>query len=158
MTLARLGDPLLAQLEAAPYAATIAGRDAMFPDGRHVTIRTRSVPGLGEDVVDVLERFGGRMPTPMSGITLHHFDGAATRIAPADTAFVLRKPHLMAEIIGVWPPADTGEHIHGWADEVSVALTGQAFPGGYANLPGPEASPDYAHSGGFYNEQGSVPW
>jgi FAD/FMN-containing dehydrogenase len=140
MTLARLGDPLLAQLDAASYAATIAGRDAMFPDGRNVTIRTRSVPGLGEDVIDVVERFGGRLPTPMSGITLHHFHGAATRIAPADTAFVLRRPHLMAEVIGVWPAADTGEHVHSWADEASVALAGPAFPGGYANLLGPDAT------------------
>ncbi|MET7990761.1 FAD-binding oxidoreductase [Amycolatopsis sp. NPDC005232] len=140
MTLARLGDPLIAQLDAAPYAATIAGRDAMFPDGRHVTIRTRSVPELSEDVIDVIDRFGGQLPTPMSGITLHHFHGSAARIAPGDTAFVLRRPHLMTEIIGIWPAEETGEHVHSWADAASVALAGQAFPGGYANLLGPEAT------------------
>jgi FAD/FMN-containing dehydrogenase len=43
LALGRLGDPLLAQLDAASYAATVAGRDAMFPDGRHVTIRTRDL-------------------------------------------------------------------------------------------------------------------
>ncbi len=148
MTLARLGDPLLAQLDAAPYAATIAGRDAMFPNGRHVTLRTRSVPELSEDVVEVVERFGGRLPTPMSGITLHHFHGAATGISPADTAFALRRPHLMAEIIGIRLPEDTGEHVHDWADAASAALTGPAFPGGYANLLGPEATDQIAHAYG----------
>ena len=145
MTLARLGDPLLAQLDAESYATTIAGRDAMFPDGRHVTIRTRSVPELGEGIVDVVERFGGRLPTPLSGITLHHFHGAATRIAPADSAFVLRTPHLMAEIIGVWPAGGSGEHVHSWADAASAALAGQAFPGGYANLLGPDATDQIPH-------------
>jgi FAD/FMN-containing dehydrogenase len=145
MPLTRLGTPLLAQLDAASYAATIAGRDAMFPDGRHVTLRTRSVPGLGEDVIEIVERFGGRLPTPLSGITLHHFHGAATTIAPTDTAFALRRPHLMAEIIGIRPPEESGEHVHSWADAASVALAEHAFPGGYANLLGPEATDQIPH-------------
>ena len=149
LTLARLGDPLLAELAAAPYAATIAARSAMFPDGRHVTLRTRSVPALGEDVIDVIERFGGRLPTPLSAITLHHFHGAAARIAPADTAFALREPHLMAEIIGIRRAEESGEHVQSWADAASAALAGHAFPGGYANLLGPEAVDQipYVHGG-----------
>ncbi|WP_431926525.1 FAD-binding oxidoreductase [Amycolatopsis tucumanensis] len=145
MALTRLGDPLLTQLEAAPYAAAIAARDAMFPDGRHVTIRTRSVPGLTDDVIGVVERFGGRLPTPMSGLTLHHFHGAAARVSTTDTAFALRRPHLMAEIIGIHPAQDSGEHVVRWADAASAGLAGQAFPGGYANLLGPEATSQIPH-------------
>ncbi|WP_431879650.1 FAD-binding oxidoreductase, partial [Amycolatopsis sacchari] len=142
--LTRLGDPLLAQLEAAPYAAAIAGRDAMFPDGRYVTIRTRSVPGLVDDVIDVVERFGGRLPTPLSGMTLHHFHGAAAEVATADTAFALRRPHLMAEILGIREAGEPGEPVDSWADAASAALAGSAFPGGYANLLGPEAADQLA--------------
>lgn len=147
MALARLGDPLLAQLGAASHAATIAGRDAMFPDGRHVTIRTRSVPDLGEGVIEAVERFGGRLPTPMSGLTLHHFHGAATRIAPADSAFARREPHLMTEIIGI-KAADGVEHVDEWADAASDALAEHALPGGYANLLGPAATDQIAHAHG----------
>jgi hypothetical protein len=140
MALSRLGDPVFAELGAVPYAATVAGRDAMFPDGRHVTLRTRSVPGLSSEVIDVVDRFGGELPTPMSGISLHHFHGAAARIAPADTAFVLRRNHLMAETIAVWPAGDAGDKARHWADEASAALARHAFSGGYANLLGPEAT------------------
>ncbi|MGW5722559.1 FAD-binding oxidoreductase [Amycolatopsis sp. NPDC003865] len=143
--LTRLGDPLLAQLDTVPHATAIAGRDAMFPDGRHVTVRTRSVPGLDEDVIDVVERFGGRLPTPLSGISLHHFHGAAARVGAADTAFGLRRPHLMAEILGIGPAQDTGEHVGGWADAASVALAEHAFPGGYATLLGPDATDQIPH-------------
>ncbi|RSD25049.1 FAD-binding oxidoreductase [Amycolatopsis eburnea] len=139
MALTRLGDPLLAQLDTVPHATALAGRDAMFPDGRHVTIRTRSVPALDEAVADVVERFGGRLPTPQSGISLHHFHGAAARVAAADTAFSLRRPHLMAEILGI------GEDTGGWADAASAALAEHAFPGGYANLLGPDATDQIPH-------------
>lgn len=145
MALGRLGDPLLVQLDAVPYAATVAGRDAMFPDGRNVTIRTRSVPELTDDVIDIIDRFGAGLPTPASGISLHHFHGAAARIAPAETAFVLRRPHLMAETIGVWPAEETGTNVHRWVDEASLALAQHAFPGGYANLLGPDAADQIPH-------------
>ncbi|MFD4640169.1 FAD-binding oxidoreductase [Lentzea sp. NPDC058436] len=145
MALGRLGDPLLVQLGPETVAAATAGRDALFPAGRHVTIRTRSVPGLGEGVAGVVERFGGALPTPFSGISLHHFHGAAARVSPGDTAFALRRPHLMTEVIGIWQPSDSGEHVHGWADAASEALAGHAFPGGYANLLGPDAADQIPH-------------
>jgi len=143
--LTRLGDPLLSRLEAAPYAAAIAGRDAMFPDGKHVTIRTRSVPALDDDVIGVVERFGGKLPTPMSGIILHHFHGAATRVGTTDTAFALRRPHLMAEILGIRQPPGSAGLLGEWADAASSALAGHAFPGGYANLLGPDAIDQIPH-------------
>ena len=145
MALSRLGDPLLAQLGPETCAAATAGRDALFPAGRHVTITTRSVPGLSEDVAGVVERFGGALPTPLSGISLHHFHGAAARVSPADTAFVLRRPHLMGEVIGIWQAEETGEHVRGWAEAASQELAAHAFAGGYANLLGPDAADQILH-------------
>ncbi|GAA1712893.1 FAD-dependent oxidoreductase [Kribbella yunnanensis] len=148
MALGRLGDPLFLQLDAVPYAATVAGRDAMFPDGRHVVIRTRSVPELTDDVIAIVDRFGGELPTPLSGLSLHHFHGAAARVAPADTAFVLRSPHLMTETIGVWAAGEDGGNAHRWAEATSEALAEQALPGGYVNLLGPDAIDQIPHAYG----------
>jgi hypothetical protein len=76
--------------------------------------------------------------SPYSAIALHHFHGAATRVGIGETAFGLRDPHLLAEIIAVWAPgADPAPH-RAWAERTSAALAPHALPGGYPNLLAPE--------------------
>jgi FAD/FMN-containing dehydrogenase len=143
--LTRLGTPVMAQLGTVSYAATITERDTMFPNGRCVSVRTRSVPGHTPGVTAVLLRQGHAMTSPLSAISLHHFHGAATRVPATGTAFALREPHLMTEIIAVWTSnTDGGEH-RAWADATSAALAPHAFPGGYANLMGPDAVDQIPH-------------
>ncbi|PZG21689.1 FAD-binding oxidoreductase [Spongiactinospora gelatinilytica] len=147
--LTRLGDPLMAQLEAVSLAGLLAQRDQMFPAGRHVVIRTRSVPELTAPIADVITEYGGALTSPLSALGLHHFHGAATRVPVSDTAFPIREPHLMAEIIAVWPAEDTGGERHrAWARSTSGALAPHALPGGYVNLLGPDEEEQIAHAYG----------
>ncbi|RBQ15004.1 FAD-binding oxidoreductase [Spongiactinospora rosea] len=134
-SLTRLGDPLVTQLEAVSLATLVAQRDQMFPAGRNVVIRTRSVSGLTAPVADVFTESGGALPSPLSALSLHHFHGAAARVPVADTAFAAREPHLMAEIIAIWPPEDNdGERHRAWARSASDALAPHALPGGYVSF------------------------
>ncbi|MFD2470561.1 FAD-binding oxidoreductase [Amycolatopsis silviterrae] len=140
--LARLGTPLASQIAPVPsYAAEIAGRDAMFPVGRSVTIRTRSLAAFTPAVVEVLAAQAKTRTSPMSGLSIHHFHGRAARVAAADTPFPLREDHLMVEILGLGEGTDD----RAWADATSAALAPHALPGGYANLLGtdvPEQAAD----------------
>ncbi|MDF5754669.1 FAD-binding oxidoreductase [Spongiactinospora sp. TRM90649] len=147
IALTRLGTPLMTQLDVTPMAAVLAGRDQMFPAGRHVVIRTRSVPGLTAPVTDVLTAHGGALTSPMSALGLHHFHGAAARVPVADTAFGLREPHLMAEIIAIWPDGNDEPH-RSWARDASAALAPHALPGGYVNLLGPDTADQIPHAYG----------
>ncbi|MFE7117311.1 FAD-binding oxidoreductase, partial [Streptomyces sp. NPDC057654] len=155
--LTRLGTPAVAQLAAVNHAAAVAERDAMFPAGRGVSIRTRSVPDLAPDVIEVLIAGGEALTSPMSAVSVHHFHGAASRVAPTETAFIRREPHQMAEIVAIWPtasdaaaasggadPADGARH-RAWAETMSRELAPYAFPGGYQNLVGPEATDQHPH-------------
>ncbi|GAA0919368.1 MULTISPECIES: FAD-dependent oxidoreductase [Streptomyces violaceusniger group] len=138
--LTRLGTAAVAEFETGSFAAAIAARDTMFPDGRYVTIRTRSLPRHTPEVVDALVQGAKAMTSPLSAFSLHHFHGAASRVPWSETAFALRKPHMMAEVIAVWTPEkDSGRHAV-WADAASAALEPHAFAGGYANVLGPEAT------------------
>ncbi|WP_409464265.1 FAD-binding oxidoreductase [Amycolatopsis sp. GA6-003] len=133
--LARLGTPLAAQIETvSSYAAEIARRDAMFPGGRSVTIRTRSVPAFTPEVVSVLTAQAEARTSPLSGLSIHHFHGAAARISAAETAFPLREDHLLVEVLGMGEGIDD----RAWADATSAALAPYALPGAYANLLGPD--------------------
>ncbi|WP_037360789.1 FAD-dependent oxidoreductase [Amycolatopsis orientalis] len=131
--LARLGTPLASQIETVPsYAAEIARRDAMFPDGRSVTIRTRSLPALTAEIGSVLASAAEARTSPLSGLSIHHFHGAASRVPVTDTPFPLREDHLMVEVLGL----GDGNDDRAWADATAAALDRYALPGAYANLLG----------------------
>ncbi|MBB1151659.1 FAD-dependent oxidoreductase [Amycolatopsis dendrobii] len=133
--LARLGPPLASQIETvSSYAAEIARRDAMFPDGRSVTIRTRSLRSFTPEAVPVLASAAAARTSPLSGLSIHHFHGLASRVPVAETAFPLREDHLMVEILGL----GEGNDDRAWADAASAALAPHASPTAYANLLGPD--------------------
>jgi hypothetical protein len=55
------------------------------------------------------------------------------------TAFGLREPHFVVQIMATWLPDDGDGVAHrAWADSVSETLAPHALPGGYANLLGPD--------------------
>jgi len=135
--LSRLGTPLMAAVGAVSPAAILAQRDAMFPRGRHVAAGTRWLPGLPAPARDVLIEQGTALTSPFSAITLHHLHGAAARVPGPDTAFGLRTPHLMSEVLAIWPAGEPGDRHRQWAARTSAALAPYARPGGYPNMLGP---------------------
>ncbi|SFQ03306.1 FAD-binding oxidoreductase [Amycolatopsis rubida] len=133
--LARVGHPLASQIETvSSYAAEIARRDAMFPSGRSVAIRTRSLPSFTPEAVSVLASAAETRTSPLSGLSIHHFHGSAARVSATATAFPLREDHLMVEILGL----GEGNDDRAWAETTSAALVPHALPGAYANLLGPD--------------------
>jgi hypothetical protein len=74
--------------------------------------------------------------SPFSILLFDHFHGAASRVAVSETAFGLRRDHLMIEIIAAWEPQSAAEerkHVQ-WAQKGSHALAPYALRGGYVNL------------------------
>ncbi|RDI44729.1 FAD-binding oxidoreductase [Nocardia mexicana] len=144
-----LASPLLAQFGPATLADMLAGMDAMFPFGRHVQIRTRTVAGLTPATRSAVAAAGTALTSPLSAVSLHTLHGAATRIPVADTAFGYRTAHLTVEIIAIWEADDPAAAKHrSWAGEVSRALAPDALPGGYVNLLGPDDTEQIASAYG----------
>ena len=106
-------------------------------DGRHYELRTRTVRSLGDDVIETLLRAGESRTSAFSGIAIHHFHGAATRVPLGDTAFGIRSDHIVVEIVAAWDPADDGRRHRDWADTVYSELGPHSLDGGYPNLIGP---------------------
>nr|BFF21650.1 hypothetical protein GCM10025730_51710 [Promicromonospora thailandica] len=150
--LARLGSvgtPLVSQVGPTTLPQMLAGIDAQFPVGRHVAIRTRSVPSLTADVGEALVAAGETLTSPLSAVSVHSLHGAAAQVPVTETAFGLRDPHLMVEVIATWEPGDVRAPEHtAWADDVVRALEPAALPGGYPNLLGPDATDQIAHAYG----------
>ena len=132
-----LGTPQLAQLGPMTYSNMLAVFDAWADatDGCHWETRTRSLPALTPDVIDVIIRAVADRTSPYSMVNWHHFHGAATRIPAEKISFGLRQEHFMVEIIASWKPYGSNAAAHRqWAQDLWEALAPFALPGGYANF------------------------
>jgi FAD/FMN-containing dehydrogenase len=122
-----------AQVGPANYADLHAQFDAGVPDDDHWEIRTRSLPALTDGAIDAM--IAAKARAPQCWVGLHHFHGAATRVAPDSAAFGLRREHFMVEIIAhVQPDGDDGASHRRWAQDLRQSLAPFALPGGYANF------------------------
>lgn len=143
-----LSTPLVVGVAPTSYVGLLGQFDSFVVDGRHYAARTRNVSRFTPAVITALCEAGQRQTSTHSGIVVHHFHGAATRVPLASTAFGLRTPHRMIEIIAAWEPDDDAAVHVGWADRLDSELAPHALPGGYPNMLGPDAPEQTAHAYG----------
>ncbi|WP_210768282.1 FAD-binding oxidoreductase [Cellulomonas humilata] len=138
--LLRLGTQVGGGVGPLPYPELIRMFEAGARPGQHYALGTRWLPTLTDDAIEVLAEAALSSPSPSSLLALHHFHGAATRVAPGATAFALRREHLLAEVIAAWQPGAPAEPHRAWVQRVADALAPGALPGGYPNILGPRDS------------------
>ena len=146
--LSQLGTPLSSQVARRSYADMLSFFDAQTVTGRHYALRTRTVPSYTPEVIAALIDAGESQSSVLSGVFIHHFHGAATRAAVDSTAFGIRAPHFVVEIMAAWEPGDDQTPHRAWAEGVSTKMATHALPGGYANLLGPSDHDQIAHAYG----------
>jgi hypothetical protein len=147
-----LGTPLVSQVARVPYGDLLKQFDPFVLNGQHYAARTRSVERVTPAVTAELIAAGEDRTSPLSGIFIHHFHGAAARVPLEETAFGLRRDHRMIEIVAQWDPGDGTAH-RAWTDQVSSALAPFALPGGYPNMLGPDDRAQIAKAYGSNTER-----
>ncbi|WP_328473606.1 FAD-binding oxidoreductase [Actinoplanes sp. NBC_00393] len=133
-----LGHPIVDQVVPMPYLGALAMFDGNVSAENHYLLRSRWFPEMSPAAAQALIAGADTLPSPYSALIINRFHGAAARVDPDATAFALRTPHQVAEVIAVWPPGETPDRPRAWADSVVAALDPVALPGGYPNLLGPE--------------------
>jgi FAD/FMN-containing dehydrogenase len=131
-----LGTAQLAQVGPMTYSDMLALYDASLDavGSCHWEMRTRSLPALLPDAIDVITRAVAGRTSPYSRVNWHHLHGAATRIAAEATPFGLRRQHFMLEIVAGWKPDVSNRAAHRqWANDLWESLAPYALPGGYPN-------------------------
>ncbi|WGF89137.1 FAD-binding oxidoreductase [Marinivivus vitaminiproducens] len=128
--LRRFGRPFLDAIQPMPFPIMQTLADEAFPDGTYNYWKSAFVTALGDVVVDVLVEHGNRAGSPLSGVMVELYGGAAGRIAPEATAFAQRQAQFMIGISAQWTdPAESERHV-GWARDLADALQPHAS-GGY---------------------------
>lgn len=136
--LASLGPPLLLQIQPMPYSGLLKLFDPHIAWGRHYELRTRTLRTFTPGAIDALVRAGNSRSSVHSGIAIHHCHGASTRVAIEQSAFGIREPHFVVEVVAAWDPAEEPNRHQDWADALYHDLAPHAVDGGYPNLIGPQ--------------------
>ena len=129
----RFGQPVMDAIGPMPYSVVNTLFDAGFPAGALNYWKANFLSALTDHAIDaMIDRFAA-CPSPMTGMLLEHFHGAATRVAPAATAFPHRAPGYNLLIAGEWmDPATTDTNI-AWTRETYTAMAPHYASGRYAN-------------------------
>ena len=134
---AKLGTLLAGTVEACRYGAALTLFDPYLARGRPTFMETCWLPALDGGSIDLLLAAITSAASPSCAVFTHEFRGAASRVPTAQTAFGLRRDHVLIEIIAAWDecagPGEAQRHRR-WARATRDAFAGIALPGGYPNL------------------------
>ena len=146
----RFGSPVMDVIGPMPYTAVNMLFDAGFPPGALNYWKSNFLAALGDAAIDtMIERFAAT-PSPMSGLLLEHFHGAATRVGPTETAFPHRAVGYNFLTVGEWVDASATAANVAWAREAYAAMAPHFSAGRYGNyLNADEVGEDSAVSAAF---------
>ena len=129
----RFGSPVMDVIGPMPYAAVNTLFDPGFPRGALNYWKSSFLSTLDDAAIDAMIARFAAAPSPMSGLLLEHFHGAATRVGPTDTAFPHRSVGYNFLAVGEWTdPAATTANV-AWTRGAYDAMAPHFAAGRYAN-------------------------
>jgi FAD/FMN-containing dehydrogenase len=127
------GPPVMDALGPMPYTAMNQMIDGNFPKGALNYWKSSFMASLSDEAIDAIATCYESVPSPMCGVVLEHFHGAATRVGVTDTAFPHRSDGYNLLFLTQWTdPADTDRCIK-WTRDSYVALKPFMAQGRYVN-------------------------
>jgi FAD/FMN-containing dehydrogenase len=127
------GPPVMDALGPMPYSAVNQMLDAAYPKGALNYWKSSFLSTLSDEAIDTMIDCYSRVPSPMTGLLLEHFHGAATRVGVEDTAFPHRSVGYNLVITSEWMhPADTERNIQ-WTRDTYAAMKPFMAAGRYVN-------------------------
>src|SRR5262245_33444953 len=128
------GSPLLDTIGPASYVDTNTTIfDAGFPRGARNYWKSSFLAELGDAAIDALVARFEVCPSPMSGLVLEHFHGAATRVGVGETAFPHRREGYNLIVVSEWLDPKEDEKNVAWARATYDALRPYMARASYAN-------------------------
>jgi FAD/FMN-containing dehydrogenase len=129
----KFGSPVLDTIGPASYEATNMMLDAGFPRGALAYWKSTFLSELSDAAIETLIAGFRDCPSPMSGLIVEHFHGAAARVGASETAFRHRREAFNLLINSEWlEPGDTARNI-AWARQMYDAMRPYSAGASYVN-------------------------
>jgi FAD/FMN-containing dehydrogenase len=110
--------------------------DDSFPDGTYNYWKSTFLKALSDEVIDLIVEHGNRAGSPLSGVVLEFYGGAAGRVAPDATAFAQRQAEYNLGITAQWTDAAEADRHIGWVRGLADALAPHSSGGYLLNFVG----------------------
>ena len=127
------GTPAMVQIGPMPYPAINTMLDAGYQKGSLNYWKTNFLRELSDDAIRTMIDVFPSCPSPMTGLLLEHYHGAATRVGVTDTAVQHRHAGYNLLFTSVWTdPAQNDANV-AWTREAYAALEPSFSEGRYVN-------------------------
>ena len=134
---AKLGTLIAGGVEAMSLGRMLSAFDPFVVEGQRAIMDSCWLPALDIGAIEIFLRAMEAAVSPGCALITHEFKGAAARVPAGATAFGLRRPHLVMEILASFADEAAIDAHRQW-----VRNTREAF----ANMPSPGALPGaYPH-------------
>jgi hypothetical protein len=133
----KLGSLLTGSSETMSYGARVALFDPFLANGLRTFMDNCRLPVFDGEAIDLAIDAVRRAAGPGCAIITHEFKGAATRVRETATAFGLRRPHVLVEILTSFADrSDAWEtrSYRDWTLATRNAFAATALPGAYPNF------------------------
>jgi len=117
-----------------PYTAWQQAFDPLLTPGARNYWKSHNFSRLGDEAIDVIIDYAGRLPSPQCEIFVGTIGGQTARVAPEATAYSSRDANYVLNVHGRWETADEDERCIGWAREFFATSQPFASNGAYINF------------------------
>ena len=108
--------------------------DGLYPPGLQWYWKADFFRDITDQAINLHMQHAERLPTPHSTMHLYPINGAAHRVAKADTAWSFRDANFAEVIVGVDPDPANNTRLMAWARDYWSALHPLSAGGGYVNM------------------------
>jgi hypothetical protein len=114
--------PMADLIQPVPFPQMQTLLDAAFPDGNHNYWKSAFLRELSDDAIAVLVEHANRATSPLAGVAIEYYGGAASRVGVSETAFAQREAQYFIAILAQWTnPGESQHHIE-WARGLAESI------------------------------------
>jgi FAD/FMN-containing dehydrogenase len=127
------GRPVIDTIGPMTYCGLNTMLDGGYPKGALNHWKSHFLRDLSDDAITTMIDAFEKCPSPMSGILIEHFHGAAARVGVTDTAFPLRSAGYNFLVLSQWMSHADNERCINWARASYAAMQPFVGLGRYSN-------------------------
>jgi len=114
-SLRNFSSPILDAIQPMPFPQMQTLLDGAFPDGNYNYWKSTFLRELSDDAIALLVGQANRATSPLTGVVIEYYGGAASRVGVSETAFAQRQAQYSLIFLAQWTnPGESQLHID-WA-------------------------------------------